>query len=340
MAHTVSRPSPCAVAALLAALCLIAAVAACSTRASAPPLSPSPSSTAPQSPSQSSTIAQGSSTQTITVGGVIRTFHLYGPATLSAPAPLVVMLHGGFGTGTQAEQSYGWDAQADIGHFLVAYPDGLNRAWNTGGGCCGQPAKDDVDDTGFITAMVSTLQRQILIDSRRVFATGMSNGAIMDYTLACTTSIFAAIGPTSGTQVGACDHPNPVSVIHIHGTADTRIPYGGGPGKGTATIDGPGTETLNATWRTHDSCPAPSTTTTGVVTTSIAACPDGRTVELISIAGAGHQWPGGAPKSAIQRLLGTDPPSTARRDSDDLGLLRRASGTREVGVCPHPAWAG
>src|ERR1700761_4825425 len=94
-------------------------------------------------------IPAGSSAHSISVGGVTRTYLVYRPATLPAAAPLVVMLHGGFGTGSQAEKSYGWDAQADAGHFLVAYPDGLNRAWNAGGGCCGQPAKDNTDDTGF-----------------------------------------------------------------------------------------------------------------------------------------------------------------------------------------------
>ena len=48
-----------------------------------------------------------------------------------------------------------------------------------------------------------------------------------------------------------------------------------------------------------------------MVTTSTAACPAGRTVELITIAGAGHQWPGAAPDLLAQRLLHTDPPSTA-----------------------------
>jgi polyhydroxybutyrate depolymerase len=58
-------------------------------------------------------------------------------------------------------------------------------------------------------------------------------------------------------------------------------------------------------------CAAPAAGTAGTVTTSTASCPAGRAVELITIAGAGHQWPGSAPKPLIQRILGTDPPSTA-----------------------------
>jgi polyhydroxybutyrate depolymerase len=253
----------------------------------------------------------GASTHSIEAGGVSRTYILYRPASLPAAAPLVVMLHGGFGSASQAEKSYGWDAEADQGHFLVAYPDGLNHAWNTGGGCCGTPGRTGVNDVGFITAMVAAIERQAPVDTGRVYATGISNGGIMAYTLACRTSVFAAIGPDSATELGSCPAPGPLSVIHIHGTADTRIPYQGGEGQGVAHIDGPSVPSLNARWRAIDHCAAPVARTAGTVTTATASCPGGRAVELITIAGAGHQWPGSASKPLIQRILGTDPPSTA-----------------------------
>ena len=98
---------------------------------------------------------------TISVGGHDRTYRLYKPTGLPASAPLVVMLHGGFGSGAQAEKSYGWDELADSSKFVVAYPDGLNRAWNVnGGGCCGRPAKEGIDDVGFITAAVADIGQQ------------------------------------------------------------------------------------------------------------------------------------------------------------------------------------
>lgn len=265
----------------------------------------------PSSPAGTATIPVGSSTQTISVGGVERTFHLYRPAKLPAETPLVVMLHGGFGNGTNAEKSYGWDAQADSAGFVVVYPDGLNKAWNTGGGCCGQSGRTNLDDVGFITQMVAAIEKEIPVDPARIYATGISNGGIMSYTLACKTTIFAAIGPDSATQLGDCPSPAPISVIHIHGTADTRIRYNGGVGEGTAHIDGPAVPALNATWRATDDCGTPVVTTSGAVTTSIAACPENRTVELITIEGAGHQWPGAKKDPAMQKLLGTDPPSTA-----------------------------
>jgi polyhydroxybutyrate depolymerase len=221
------------------------------------------------------------------------------------------MLHGGFGSAAQAEKSYHWDAEADAGHFVVAYPDGLDRAWNTGGGCCGVPGRDGLDDVGFITAMVSAIGRGVPVDPRRVYATGISNGGIMAYTLACHTTLFAAIGPDSATELGGCPDPARLSVIAIHGTADRNIPYGGGRGDGIAHIDGPAIPALNASWRRTDHCASPVIKTAGVVTISAARCPAGRAVELITIAGAGHQWPGAEPDPLAQKLLHTDPPSTA-----------------------------
>lgn len=201
-------------------------------------------------------IPVGQSTQTIESGVVGRTFHLYRPPGLADPAPLVVMLHGGFGNGAQAERSSHWDSEADGGHFLVAYPDGLNRARNAGT-CCGEPQRVNADDVGFITTMVGAIEQQIPIDRARVYATGMSNGAMMALRLACQTDAFAAIAPVAGTLLTDCSQAPPTSVLQIHGTADDRVPYQGGPGKafavnGSPRVDGPSVESVNATWRSID----------------------------------------------------------------------------------------
>lgn len=256
-------------------------------------------------------IPAGDSTQKISVDGRNRTFHLYRPATLDSPAALVVVLHGGWGSGTQAEKDYHWDDTANSGHFLVVYPDGVDRAWNAGGGCCGPPAASNVDDVAFVSQLVASIEKQVTVDQNRVYATGISNGGLMAYRLACDTTIFAAIGPDSATLLGPCPKPAPISVLHIHGTADQNIPYNGGPGNGLAHINGPAVPALLATWRGVDGCAAPAVTVSGAVTTSIADCPAGRTVELITIAGAGHQWPGAASNPVADRLLGLDPVSTA-----------------------------
>lgn len=268
----------------------------------------------------SSGFPTGSSTQTIRSGGRARTFELYRPASVTgaAPVPLVVMLHGGYGTGALAEKSYGWNAEADRHHFVVAYPDGLQRAWDAGAGCCGVPGRDQVDDVAFIAAVVSDVRRHLAVDPSRIFATGISNGGMMDERLACDTALFAAIGPDSATLLGPCPHPAPISVIQIHGTADTKVPFDGGRGDGSAHIDGPSVPSVVAGWRRTDECPAPTITVSGVVSTSTASCPSGRAVELIAISGAGHQWPGAESHPLRQLLTGADPPSRALDATDTI----------------------
>jgi polyhydroxybutyrate depolymerase len=195
-------------------------------------------------------LAAGTTQQQLTVGGLQRTFRVYRPATLasSAPAPLVVVLHGAFGTGRQAQSSYGWDAPAGSGRFVVAHPDGVKRSWAVSHDCCGPPAAAAVDDVAFITQMVSAIAAAVPIDPARIYATGISNGGMLAYRLACATTTFAAIGPASATMLGPCASPAPISVIHLHGTADQTIPYTGGMGRrdnrgagaaGPVRIDGP-----------------------------------------------------------------------------------------------------
>lgn len=263
----------------------------------------------------------GTSEHSIVFGGLERTYRVYRPASLSAaePVPLVVMLHGALGTGRQAEEAYGWNAQADEGGFVVAYPDGIKRSWAVSEGCCGPPAKQRVDDVGFIKKLVAGISAKLPIDQARIYATGISNGGMLAYRLACDTTLFAAIGAVAATQVGPCPTAQPTSVLHLHGTADRTIPYGGGPGKrdndGTgeqpAKIDGPPVPALLATWRQAGDCAVPTTRKSGPVTTTTAGCPKGRGVELITIEGAGHQWPQSKRNLTAERLFRLDPPSPA-----------------------------
>lgn len=286
-------------AVLSAAVILLTMIGCAALRSDVP--KPTASSSGVASPATA--IPVGSSSHTIDIGGQSRTYLVYRPADIPNRPPLVMMLHGGFGSATRAESSYGWDAEADAQHFLVVYPNGLTPAWNVGGGCCGAPGRTNLDDVAFLSAVVNDLESALPIDPARVFATGISNGGMMAYRLACDTSLFAAIGPDSATVLGDYPSPHPVSVIAIHGTADQTIPYQGGQGSGPAKIDGPSIPAVNQLWRTADSCALPTSTTTGDVTTSTAVCPDSRTVELISIAVAGHQWPG-----STQNRPGADPP--------------------------------
>jgi len=233
----------------------------------------------------------GTSRHEILAGGIRRAYLIYRPAALPSRASLVVMLHPDGSSGSRAEREYRWNNEADSGHFIVAYPDGLHSSWNTGGHCCFSRA----DDIGFVTAMISAIESQNPIDQHRIYATGMSSGGMLAYALACQTAIFAAIGPDSATQLSPCPDPAPISVLHIHGTADKIIAYYRRPGGAIKRFGGPDIPQVNAFWRRIDHCAAPVTATAGVLTTSVAACPGGRTVELMTIKGAGHQWPGKVP---------------------------------------------
>lgn len=249
-------------------------------------------------PPQTLDLRAGSHAYAMDSGGLVRTFRVYVPRDLAGAAPLVVMLHGGGGSGAQAERAYGWDRQAEAGGFIVAYPDGLGRpipAWNvdaTGDGCCGYPAREGIDDVAFVRGLVASLDATGFVDPARIYATGMSNGGIMAYTLACETDLFAAVAPVAATMLTACADPRPVSVLHIHGLRDENIRFDGGPGAGIGRIDGPPVPDVIEYWREVDACAAPEVTTDGVVSTQASGCADGRSVELITVADGAHGWPG------------------------------------------------
>jgi polyhydroxybutyrate depolymerase len=163
-----------------------------------------------------------------------------------------------------------------------------------------------VDDVAFIAALVSDVTHRVAVDPGRVYATGMSNGAMMSYTLACRTDLFAAIAPVAGTLLADCAEPGPVSVLHIHGTADTHVLFGGGRGVGPAQVEGPPIADVIDRWRQIDDCADASVTKVGPVERSVSSCASGRAVELVTIDGAGHQWPG-----SIAPRAGADPPFPA-----------------------------
>lgn len=259
--------------------------------------------------------------------GLDRTYLVHRPASLdrSKPAPLVIMMHGGFGSGAQAERAYNWDDEADWRGFVVAYPDGVGRSWNAGGMCCGPALRDNVDDLGFLTALIDTISKSENIDPKRIYMAGMSNGAVMAYRYACEGSYpIAAIGSVSGTSSFACARPRQVSVMEIHGLDDRNIPINGGQGtKGVTKGEWlPVQQTLDA-FKVSDKCAADATTQqNGPVQTTNWNCASGHNVTLITIDGAGHQWPGSKHRTGLMgMLLNPDPPSTALDATSTLWMF-------------------
>lgn len=254
-------------------------------------------------------------------GGRQRKYRLYRPSGLgrAGSVPLVVFLHGGFGSGAQAEYAYGWDDAADRHGFVVAYPDGIGRSWNAGA-CCGPARQEGIDDVGFLRALVEQVGAAERIDPDRVFCTGISNGAMMAYRAACQLPrLFAAIGPVAGTMVCSCPGPAPTSVLHIHGLDDAMVPFAGGLTRQSLVAPHPPSVlSVLDVWRQAGGCGPPRVIESKPVRTEIWSGP-GVEVALTTIAGAGHQWPGGRPAAPrVARLFRLDPPSGAMNATESL----------------------
>ena len=237
--------------------------------------------------------------ETIYVGdsvGLYRTYRVYRPAQPAAHPGLVFVLHGVFGNGFGMESSTGFDAQADRLGWIAVYPDGVADGWDAfgSGPTWGQHA--GADDVRFISATIDRLEATDRVDPDRVYATGLSRGAMMTYRLGCELSgRVAAIAPVSGNMATAdgsadvpCDLAAPVSVLAIHGTADGMIPIAGGK---TDILFSPLVDVI-ARWRVWDSCSAqPAPVVDGNSTTTTWACRGGSAVAMRVVDGGWHTWP-------------------------------------------------
>jgi polyhydroxybutyrate depolymerase len=248
----------------------------------------------------------------IEVDGRARTYFVHTPPGFDGKArrPLVIVIHGGGGNAENAEKMSGMSAKADRENFLVAYPNGSGffedhlLTWNTGN-CCGYALKHNVDDVAFFRALISQLEREYPVDSKRLYVTGMSNGGMMTYLVGCNLADkVAAIAPVAGAQNFDCHPSRPVSLIAFHGTADENVPFNGGTGTkaiGGFRVDKSVSYAIDF-WRAEDGCSPPfhHKETAALRTDLYAPCKNGTAVELNAVIGQGHAWPGG---DRVSRIL-------------------------------------
>jgi polyhydroxybutyrate depolymerase len=167
---------------------------------------------------------------------------------------LVVVLHGGLGNaarieGGASEKGLKMDEVAEKNGFLVTYLNGTpvtkmrdaeELGWNAGGGCCGVPAENNVDDVGYITGAVHYLVGKYGVDPQRVYGMGHSNGAMMTLRVMCETGLYAAAVSVSGPlnlKVQDCPAARGKRILAIHGAEDENVPIAGGQGtKGLARV--------------------------------------------------------------------------------------------------------
>lgn len=177
----------------------------------------------------------GDTTERVQVGSMSRSYLLHVPNAYdgSKPVPLVVDFHPISGSGSRERAASPYPALTDPGGVIMAFPNGAagpsGTAWNVGPCCVA-----NVDDVAFARALVVKIQAAACIDPRRVYAVGTSMGGGMAYYLAChAADVFAAIAPAAFDMVEEnaqdCQPPRAVTVISFRGSADTLVPYAGGP---------------------------------------------------------------------------------------------------------------
>jgi polyhydroxybutyrate depolymerase len=168
--------------------------------------------------------------------GMIRSYNMHVPKSIdsSVPVPLLVVLHGGGGNAERMEKTTRFDEIADRESFIVLYPQGYKRQWNDGRKAGSIPAQHlNIDDVGFISALIDSICRKYRIDTTRIYVTGISNGGFMTTRLACELSDrLAAVAPVISTfpkeLVNNCSPAGPLPIMIINGTADPLVPYTGG----------------------------------------------------------------------------------------------------------------
>jgi polyhydroxybutyrate depolymerase len=175
--------------------------------------------------------------ESLSVGGRTRTYDVYVPTGLPKQAPLLIVLHGSTQNGRSIREfsGYEFDRLADADKFVVAYPDGHEGNWNDCRRAASYPARLlDIDDKGFMEAIVAHLATRLQIDPARVFVAGYSNGGHMAFRLALEVpDRFAGIGVISA-NLPADDNSicrasgRAVPLVIVNGTRDPINPYSGG----------------------------------------------------------------------------------------------------------------
>jgi polyhydroxybutyrate depolymerase len=232
-------------------------------------------------------------------------------------APVVIVLHGGGGHPENAVDMSQMDAVAAREHFIAVYPGGTGGmpggrllTWNAAH-CCAYARENKIDDVGFIKKIIDELVTSGRADPKRIFVTGMSNGAMMSHVLARQLpDTIAAIAPIVGAVFGdEAPAKAPVAAIIFVGQVDQTVPAAGGP------LGGPERRGVAANlarrpedhdvapdiaqadyWAKANGCASPveSSDKLGkVVEIRWETCASGKPVHFYRVANNGHAWPGG-----------------------------------------------
>ena len=241
----------------------------------------------------------------VIVNGHERNYFVHYPdpeLKMNGQYPVIIALHGGLGNAERMEKSSNLNTLADREKFIVVYPEGTNvkmlkkaHTWNAGV-CCGAAVKKNIDDVEFLSRMIDDLVKNYHGDPKRIYVTGMSNGAMMAYRLACERpEKIAAIVPVAGTlAIPQCSTTaTEIPVLHIHGEQDTNVPIHGGKGKrSVAGIEHRSVyETMDLLARNRE-CQKPVVSEDKPdLELTVYQCSRGADIQLLRLKRAGHVWP-------------------------------------------------
>ena len=239
---------------------------------------------------------------TIIHDGLERSYILYVPAsyTTNIETPLILNLHGYSSNAGQQMIYSNFYPIADEEGFILVHPEGTTdmngfQFWNSG-------QLSEVDDVGFLSALIDQIALDFNINPNRIYSMGMSNGGFMSYRLACELSdkiaaIASVTGSMSTNQITSCNPDRPVPVMQIHGTADPTVLYEGNSLLGIESIDN-----VISFWVNFNNCNTtaeyydiPDVNLIDLCTAEHYIYQNGNndsSVELYKIINGGHTWPG------------------------------------------------
>ncbi len=257
----------------------------------------------------------------LTYKGLVRTYLLHVPPGYvnTKPTSLIIALHGGFGSALNIENQSQLSIKSNEANFIVVYPEGIKvlgiRTWNAGG-CCGAAGSFNIDDVGFIDALIKKLSAEYSIDHKRIFATGISNGGMMSYRLASElANKIAAVAPVAATMVlkTAVNPSRSVPIIHFHSFNDTNVPYTGGVGSGVSGHYNPPLDSVFTVWMNVNGCIKRDTIKNdqNYLLVKWSNCNNNSEIHFYMTRDGGHSWPGG-----VKYLPGDEPSKVI--NADDL----------------------
>lgn len=242
---------------------------------------------------------------TIFYGDTTRTYRIYIPANYdsSQPVPLVLALHG-LGDNANNFQGVGFNQIADTANFIAVYPNALtDPLLGAAGWSAGMNPLNNIDDVGFLNALLDSIQSEYSIDTNRIYVCGFSMGGFMTHKLACASgeriaAIASVAGTLPATSVATCTPSRAIPVLHIHGTSDQTIPYD--YGVIFVVVTNLGADSTTHYWAEHNGCTSPAvrdsvpnTKNDGLTFEkfSYSNCSDSSEVILIKATGMQHTWP-------------------------------------------------